>query len=98
MDQVTLNSIIIILRNFLFTHLWLREKLNGDKYLDQNNYQRLYEPSLLDTEIKFSKFSVVDNFLKVEFTDNSQGSFHINSLIDDLYSKDIIPEKKPMEK
>ena len=59
MDQVILNSIIIILRNFLFTHLWLREKLNSDKYLDQNNYQRLYEPSLLDAEIKFSKFSVV---------------------------------------
>ena len=82
-------------RKFYIHTLCLREKLNSDKYLDQNNYQRLYEPSLLDAEIKFSKFSIVNNFLKVKFTDNSQGSFNINTLIDDLYSKDIIPEKKP---
>ena len=43
-------------KEFFIHPLWLREKLNSDKYLDQNNYQRLYEPSLLDAEIKFSKF------------------------------------------
>ena len=81
-------------KNFSIHPLWLRERLNSEKYLDQNNYQRLYEPSLLDSNIKFSKFFVENNYLKVEFTDNSKGQFSIEDLINDLYSKDIIPNKK----
>ena len=81
-------------KNFSIHPLWLRERLNSEKYLDQNNYQRLYEPSLLDSNIKFSKFFVENNYLKVEFTDNSKGQFSIEDLINNLYSKDIIPNKK----
>ncbi len=82
-------------KNFAIHPLWLRERLNSEKYLDQNNYQRLYEPALLDPFIKFQNFLVEDNFLKVEFTDNTKGTFSLKSLIGDLHSKDIIPEKKP---
>ena len=42
-------------KNFSIHPLWLRERLNSEIYLDQNNYQRLYEPSLLNSNIKFSK-------------------------------------------
>ena len=82
-------------KNFSIHPLWLRERLNSEKYLDQNNYQRLYEPSLLDSNIKFSKFSVENNHLKVEFTDNSKGQFSIEDLRNVLYSRDAIPNKKP---
>ena len=30
--------------------LWLRERLTDEKNLDPNNFQRLYEPSLLDKD------------------------------------------------
>ena len=73
----------------------MRERLNSENYLDQHNYQRLYEPSLLDPNIKFSKYKVEDNLLKIEFTDNSNGVFSIDSLIQELNSKDIIPKKTP---
>ena len=82
-------------RNFSIHPLWLRERLNSEKYLDQNNYQRLYEPSLLDPDIKFQNYLVEENFLKVEFTDSSKGIFSLDTLIEDLYSKDNIPDKKP---
>ena len=52
----------------------------------KNNYQRLYEPSLLDSNIKFSKFFVENNYLKVEFTDSSKGQFSIEDLMNDLCS------------
>ncbi len=81
--------------HFAIHPLWLRERLNSEKYLDQNNHQRLYEPSLLDSDIKFHNFVIQDNFLKVEFSDKAKGNFPLNSLIEDLYSRDIIPEKKP---
>ena len=82
------------LKNFSIHPLWLRERLNTEKYLDQNNYQRLYEPSLLDPEIKFQKYFIEDNILKVEFTDNSNGIFSLDNLNEELKSKDIIPKKK----
>ena len=82
------------LKNFSIHPLWLRERLNTEKYLDQNNYQRLYEPSLLDPEIKFQKYFIEDNILKVEFTDNSNGNFSLDKLNEELTSKDIIPKKK----
>ncbi len=83
------------LKNFSIHPLWLRERLDGEKYLDQNNYQRLYEPSLLDSNIKFSKFSIENDLLKVEFSDNTRGNFLIQDLLNELNSKDIIPQKKP---
>ena len=90
-----LNSKNENLKNFSIHPLWLRERLNSENYLDQHNYQRLYEPSLLDPNIKFSKYKVEDNILKIEFTDNSFGIFSIDSLIQELNSKDIIPKKTP---
>ena len=66
-------------KNFSIHPLWLRERLNSESYIDQNNYQRLYEPSLLDQNIKFLKYKVEDNFLKIEFTDNSNGVFSIEN-------------------
>ena len=62
-------------KNFSIHPLWLRERLNSEKYLDQNNYQRLYEPSLLDSNIKFSKFFVENNYLKVNLLTILKGSF-----------------------
>ena len=82
-------------RNFSINPLWLRERVNNKQYLDQNNYQRLYEPSLLDIDIKFLKYDFKDNNLKVEFTDNAKGVFSLDSLLNDLCSKDVIPKKKP---
>ena len=80
--------------NFVIHPIWLRERLNSNKYLDRKNYQRLYEPSLLNLKIKFSKVFIENNFLNVEFSDDSHGVFEIKSLIKDLVSKDIMPNKK----
>ena len=38
-----LNSKNENLKNFSIHPLWLRERLNSENYLDQHNYQRLYE-------------------------------------------------------
>ena len=35
------------LSEFKLHSIWLRERLNGSEFVDQNNLQRLYEPSLL---------------------------------------------------
>ena len=82
-------------KSFSIHPLWLRERINNKKFLDKNNYQRLYEPSLLDSDIKFLKYNLEDNHLKVEFTDNAKGVFSLDSLLNDLLSADVVPQKKP---
>ena len=42
-------------KNFSLHPLWLRERLSQPEYLDINNYQRLYEPSLLNQELKIQE-------------------------------------------
>ena len=82
------------LRGIKLNSLWLRERLSGEDYIDQNNLQRLYEPSLLDDNLSINKYSLDDDFLKVEFTDGSSGKFSINDLYDEINFIDVIPEKK----
>ena len=74
--------------------LWLRERLSGKDYVDQNNLQRLYEPSLLDDELSINNYSLDNDTLNVEFTDGSSGFFSINELYDEINFIDVIPEKK----
>ena len=69
------------LSDFKLHSIWLRERLNGSEFVDQNNLQRLYEPSLLDDDLLINTHSVNENILNVEFSDGAKGSFNI----DDLY-------------
>ena len=38
--------------------LWLRERLTGKDFVDQNNLQRLYEPSLIDQTLSIKDLIV----------------------------------------
>ena len=82
------------LKGIKLNSLWLRERLSGEDYIDQNNLQRLYEPSLLDDSLSINKYSLDEDFLNVEFTDGSSGKFSINDLYDEINFIDVIPEKK----
>jgi len=79
-------------RNFSIHPLWLRERVNNKQYLDQNNYQRLYEPSLLDVNIKFLKYDFEDNYLKVEFTVINLPIYDFNSLNDENYISKLLTD------
>ena len=51
-----------VLKGAILHSLWLRERLSGDKFVDPNNLQRLYEPSLLDENLLIDSYSIKDNF------------------------------------
>jgi len=82
-------------KNYSLHPLWLRERLSQPEYLDINNHQRLYEPALIDQNIKITNFSIHKEILNIKFSDGAEGSFLLNSLLSELKQKDIIPEKKP---
>ena len=79
------------LSEFKLHSIWLRERLNGSEFVDQNNLQRLYEPSLLDDDLLINTHSVNENILNVEFSDGAKGSFNINDLYNEINNIDVIP-------
>ena len=74
--------------------LWLRERLSGDDFVDKNNLQRLYEPSLLDDNLTINEYKINNNFLEISFSDGSNGKININELYEEINSIDVIPNKK----
>ena len=44
---------------------WLRERIDGDKYIDQITQQRLFDPTELKNNIKIDKLNLSDDFLEI---------------------------------
>ena len=83
-----------ILKGIDLPSLWLRERLSGDQFIDPNNLQRLYEPSLLDENLMIDDYSIDDKFLSIKFSDGIKGKINIDDLYQEINSIDVIPKKK----
>ena len=83
-----------LLKGIDLPSLWLRERLSGDQFIDPNNLQRLYEPSLLDENLMIDDYSINDNFLRIKFSDGIKGKINIDDLYQEINSIDVIPKKK----
>ena len=44
---------------------WLRERVDGEEFLDKKTQQRLFDPTFLNSEIKIDKASINKNFLEI---------------------------------
>ncbi len=42
---------------------WLRERVDGEEFLDKGTQQRLFDPTSLDNEISINKANINENFL-----------------------------------
>ena len=78
--------------------LWLRERLIGEDFVDQNNLQRLYEPSLIDQSLSIMDVIVKDKFLNITFSDGVNGNINIDEIYDEINFIDCIPHKKIWKK
>ena len=74
---------------------WLRERLSESNYIDPNNKQRLYEPSLLNENLKIIKYSLEGNNLNISFSDGANGTLLLQNLLSEIKKTDIIPLKTP---
>ena len=60
---------------------WLRERVNGDQYVDQGTQQRLFDPTELKNNIKINKLLILDDFLEVTFDDGAFAKIAIQSIL-----------------
>jgi len=83
-----------LLKDYYLHAMWLRERVTDEINLDKNNLQRLYDPSLIDTNIFIVDYKISDKNLYVKFSDKTESYYNISDLHKEIVGKDLIPEKK----
>jgi len=61
--------------------------------LDENNHQRLYEPSLINDNLLIKEYFLKDELLNITFSDGEIGNFLIEDIINEISNFDVIPNK-----
>ena len=72
---------------------WLRERVNGEEYLDEITQQRLFDPTELKNDIKIDKLKLSDDFLEVSFNDGTYNKFSIENILNELKNNNHNIEK-----
>ncbi len=74
---------------------WLRERVNGDAYVDKNSQQRLFDPTELKENIDFEKLTLKNDFLEIKFNDGIFTKLAVKNILNELSN---INEVKHIEK
>ena len=60
---------------------WLRERVNGESFVDKRTQQRLFDPTELNENIEIKDLNLSDEFLEVSFNDGVKTKLTIQSII-----------------
>ena len=82
-----------LLKDYYLHALWLRERVTDEINLDTTNFQRLYDPSLIDTDIYILDYKINNQLLYVRFSDKTECNYNICDLHKEIIGKDFIPKK-----
>jgi len=63
---------------------WLRERVNGESFVDKGTQQRLFDPTELKGNIEIKNVSLSDKFLEVSFNDGAETKLTIQSILNEF--------------
>ena len=69
---------------------WLRERIDGEDYMDKGTQQRLYDPTSLDSDIKIKKANIIDDVLELSFSDGITSKVSTDKIIREFSKEDIL--------
>ena len=69
---------------------WLRERVDGEEFLDKGTQQRLFDPTSLDNKISINKANINEKFLEIDFNDGVKSKIEINKLTKEFSNEDSI--------
>ena len=69
---------------------WLRERVNGEEFLDKGTQQRLFDPTTLNNNISISKVDIIDKFLEINFDDGVKSKLEIDKLALEFFNEDTV--------
>ncbi|MDC3089621.1 TauD/TfdA family dioxygenase [Candidatus Pelagibacter sp.] len=76
---------------------WLRERVNGDKFVDIKTKQRLFDPTQIQENIKINDINLSKDFLEVTFNDGASTKLSIQDLIEEFSNNNFIKLIKKVE-
>mgnify|MGYP001376147938 CR=1 FL=1 len=69
---------------------WLRERVNGDDFVDKKTQQRLFDPTELKKNIEIDNLSLSNDFLEVTFRDGAYAKLPVRSILREFSNIDEI--------
>ncbi len=69
---------------------WLRERVDGEEFLDKGTQQRLFDPTSLNSDISIDNASINNNFLEINFNDGVNSKLNIEKLALDFFNEDTV--------
>ena len=63
---------------------WLRERVNGEDFVDKTTQQRLFDPTELKGNIEIKDLKLTDQFLEISFNDGVKTKLTIKSILDEF--------------
>ena len=69
---------------------WLRERVDGEEFLDKGTQQRLFDPSTMDGKIIIKNAQIKNGYLEINFNDGVNSKIEINKLEIEFSNKDDI--------
>ena len=69
---------------------WLRERVDGEEFLDKGTQQRLFDPTSLNSDIRINNASIDNNFLEINFNDGVNSKLNIEKLALDFFNEDTV--------
>ena len=75
---------------------WLRERVDGEEYLDKRTQQRLFDPTFLSKDISIDKVKIKENYLEIYFNDGVNSKIEIDKITSEFSKEDLVI--RPIEK
>ncbi len=69
---------------------WLRERVNGDNFIDKGTQQRLFDPSTMSGEVTIENVTINNGFLEVNFSDGVSTKLDIDKIALEFSNKDTV--------
>jgi gamma-butyrobetaine dioxygenase len=69
---------------------WLRERVDGEEFLDKGTQQRLFDPSSMNTEVTIEKAIINKGFLVINFNDGVSSKLDIDKISLEFSNKDTV--------
>ncbi len=69
---------------------WLRERVNGDNFVDSKTKQRLFDPTQIKGNIEIKNIDLSGNFLQVTFSDGAFAKLSIDNLLKEFSNNNFV--------
>ena len=69
---------------------WLRERVDGEEFLDKGTQQRLFDPSTMNSEMFIKKVTINNGFLEINFNDGVCSKINIKKITTEFSNTDTV--------